>query len=175
MLERDRTTVLVVDVQEAFRKGVEHFDDVAKGSAVLLQAAQIMGLPVVVTEQYPKGLGATVDEVARHLGDVVPLPKTVFSGASADGFDLGGRDQVLMCGIEAHVCVHQTAAELLAGGVEVHVAVDAVGSRSALDREVGLRRMTDAGAVPTTVETALFEMFGKAGGDEFKQVQGLVK
>ena len=99
----------------------------------------------------------------------------MFSGASADGFDLGGRDQVLMCGIEAHVCVHQTAAELLAGGVEVHVAVDAVGSRSALDREVGLRRMTDAGAVPTTVETALFEMLGKAGGDEFKQVQGLVK
>jgi nicotinamidase-related amidase len=116
-----------------------------------------------------------VPEVAEHLGDIEPLPKTVFSGASADGFDLDGRDQVLMCGIETHVCVHQTAAELLAGGVEVHVAVDAVGSRSALDREVGLRRMTDAGAVPTTVETALFEMFGRAGGDEFKQVQGLVK
>jgi nicotinamidase-related amidase len=73
------------------------------------------------------------------------------------------------------VCVHQTAAELLAGGVEVHVAVDAVGSRAAVDREVGLQKMTAAGAVPTSVETALFEMLGRAGSDEFKQVQGLVK
>ena len=98
----------------------------------------------MVTEQYPQGLGATVDEVAGHLGDVEPLPKTVFSGASADGFDLDGRDQVLICGIETHVCVYQTAAELLAAGVEVHVAEDAVSSRSALNREVGLRKMADA-------------------------------
>ena len=175
MLERERTTILVVDVQEAFRKGVQGFDGVARGAGILLQAAGIMGLPAIVTEQYPEGLGATVPEVAEHLGDIEPLPKSVFSGASADGFDLGGRDQVLMCGIETHVCVHQTAAELLAAGVEVHVAVDAVGSRSELDRDVGLRRMSDAGAVPSTIETGLFEMFGRAGGDEFKQVQGLVK
>ncbi len=175
MLERERTTVVVIDVQEAFRKGVERFDDVAHGAAVLLQAARIMGLPAVVTEQYPQGLGATVDEVAGHLGDVEPLPKTVFSGASADGFDLDGRDQVLICGIETHVCVYQTAAELLAAGVEVHVAEDAVSSRSALNRDVGLRKMAELGAKATSVETGLFEMLGRAGTDEFKQVQGLVK
>jgi nicotinamidase-related amidase len=175
MLERDRTTLLVIDVQEAFRKGVDRFDQVAHGAGVLVQAAHIMGLPVVVTEQYPQGLGATVDEVAEHLGDVAPLPKTVFSGASADGFDLDGRDQVLVCGIETHVCVYQTVGELLADGVEAHVATDAVSSRTAENREVGLQKMVAAGAVPTSVETALFEMLGRAGTDEFKQVQGLVK
>ena len=175
MLSRERATVLVIDVQEAFRKSVERFDDVAHGAAVLLQAARIMGLPAVVTEQYPQGLGATVDEVAGHLGDVEPLPKTVFSGASADGFDLDGRDQVLICGIETHVCVYQTAAELLAAGVEVHVAEDAVSSRSALNRDVGLRKMAELGAKTTSVETGLFEMLGRAGTNEFKQVQGLVK
>ncbi len=175
MLERDRTAMVVVDVQEAFRPGVDRFEDVARGAAALVQAAHIMGLPVLVTEQYPQGLGATVPEVADHLGDTEPLPKTVFSGASADGFDLGGRDQVLICGIETHVCVYQTAAELLADGVEVHVAEDAVGSRSALNRDVGLRKMAELGAKATSVETALFEMLGRAGTDEFKQVQGLVK
>ena len=175
MLARERTAIVVVDVQEAFRPGVDRFEQVAGGAAALVRAAHIMGLPVVVTEQYPQGLGATVPEVADHLGDVEPLPKTVFSGASADGFDLGGRDQVLICGIETHVCVYQTAAELLADGVEVHVAEDAVGSRSALNRDVGLRKMAELGAKATSVETALFEMLGRAGTDEFKQVQGLVK
>ncbi len=175
MLERDRTAIVVVDVQEAFRPGVDRFEDVAHGAAALVQAAHIMGLPVLVTEQYPQGLGATVPEVADHLGDSQPLPKTVFSGASADGFDLGGRDQVLICGIETHVCVYQTAAELLSAGIEVHVAEDAVGSRSALNRDVGLRKMADLGAKATSVETSLFEMLGRAGTDEFKQVQGLVK
>ena len=82
---------------------------------------------------------------------------------------------MLICGIETHVCVYQTAAELLADGVEVHVAEDAVSSRSALNRDVGLRKMADLGAKATSVETALFEMLGRAGTDEFKQVQGLVK
>jgi len=175
MLERDRTALVVVDVQEAFRPGVDRFDEVARGAGALVQAAHIMGLPVLVTEQYPQGLGATVPEVAGHLGDTEPLPKTVFSGASADGFDLGGRDQVLICGIETHVCVYQTAAELLSDGVEVHVAEDAVSSRSALNRDVGLRKMAELGAKATSVETSLFEMLGRAGTDEFKQVQGLVK
>jgi nicotinamidase-related amidase len=175
MLDRERTTVVVVDVQEAFRKGVEGFPEVAHGAGVLVQAARIMSLPLIVTEQYPQGLGETVPEVADHLGEVAPLPKTVFSGASADGFDLDGRDQVLMCGIETHVCVYQTAGELLAAGVEVQVATDAVGSRTAQNREVGLQKMIAAGAAPTSVETALFEMLGRAGTDEFKQVQGLVK
>jgi nicotinamidase-related amidase len=99
----------------------------------------------------------------------------VFSAAAADGFDLGGRDQALVCGIETHVCVSQTAHDLLDRGVEVHVARDAVTSRTAENREVGLHKMERSGAIVTSVETALFELVGAAGSDEFKQVQRLVK
>jgi nicotinamidase-related amidase len=132
-------------------------------------------MPVVASEQYPKGLGATVPEVAEHLDGVEPIAKLSFSAAAADGFDLGGRDQVLVCGIESHVCVSQTAHDLLDQGVEVHVARDAVTSRTEANRELGLHKMEGSGAVVTSVETALFELLGAAGTDEFKQVQGLIK
>ncbi len=115
VLARNRTALLVVDVQEAFRPVIDGFDDVARATALLVQGARALGVPVLVTEQYPRGLGATVPEVADHLGAGTPcLPKTVFSAADAAGFDLQGRDQVLVCGIEAHVCVHQTTQHLLA-------------------------------------------------------------
>ena len=174
-LRRDRTALVVVDVQEAFRPAVLDFDRVAGETAKLIQGARALDLPVLVTEQYPKGLGATVPEIAEHLDGVDPIEKLCFSAAAADGFDLGGRDQALVCGIEAHVCVSQTAHDLLERGVEVHVARDAVTSRTEENREVGLRKMERAGAIVTSVETALFELLGAAGSDEFKQVQRLVK
>ena len=175
VLDRDRAALVVVDVQEAFRPAVRDFDSVAKGVAVLVQGARILGLPVVVTQQYPKGLGETVPEVAEHLDGIEPLDKVVFSAAAADGFDLDGRDQALVCGIESHVCVSQTAHDLLDRGVEVQVARDAVTSRTDENRELGLHKMEGSGAVLTSVETALFELLGAAGTDEFKQVQGLIK
>ncbi len=101
--------------------------------------ARTLGLPTVVTEQYPKGLGPTVPEVAEHIHGVEPIEKTVFSAVRAQGFDLGSRDQALVCGIETHVCVWQTASDLLDRGVEVHVARDAVTSRTEENRELGLR------------------------------------
>ena len=174
-LERERTALVVVDVQEAFRPAVERFDEVVTSTAKLIQGAEALGVPVIVTEQYPKGLGATVAEIAEHLNGVEAIEKTCFSAARADGFDLNGRDQALLCGIEAHVCVSQTAHDLLERGVEVHVARDAVTSRTAENREVGLHKMERSGAVVTSVETALFELLGAAGSDEFKQVQRLVK
>jgi nicotinamidase-related amidase len=174
-LERDRTALVVVDVQEAFRPAVDRFDAVVESTAKLIQGAGALGVPVIVTEQYPKGLGATVAEVAEHLNGVEPVEKTCFSAARADGFDLQGRDQALLCGIEAHVCVSQTAHDLLEQGVEVHVARDAVASRTAENREVGLHKMERSGAVVTSVEAALFELLGAAGSDEFKQVQRLVR
>jgi hypothetical protein len=130
---------------------------------------------VIVTEQYPKGLGRTVPEVAEHLNGVKPIEKVEFSAAAADGFDPGGRTQALVCGIESHVCVSQTAHDLIEAGLEVHVARDAVTSRTAENRDVGLRKMEQAGAVVTSVEAALFELLGAAGSDEFKTVQGLIK
>lgn len=174
-LDRDRSALVVIDVQEGFRKAIPDFEALAAATATMVRGAATLGLPIVVTEQYPKGLGATVPEVAEHLPDGVRrLPKTVFSAAEADGFDLLGRERAIVCGIEAHVCVNQTVLSLLAGGVEVHVVADAVGSRSAANRELGLARAERAGAWLTSVEMALFELLGAAGGDEFKAVQRLV-
>ena len=175
VLDRESTLLVVVDAQEAFRPAVLDFDGVIHNVAVLVQGANALGVPVVVTEQYPKGLGHTVPEVAEHLNGVEPIEKVCFSAAAADGFDTGGRRQALVCGIESHVCVSQTAHDLLESGVEVHVARDAVSSRTAENREVGIHKMEAAGAVVTSVETALFELLGAAGSDEFKTVQGLIK
>lgn len=175
LLDRDRAALVVVDVQEAFRPAVEAFAEVAGECATLLRGAKALGVPAIVTEQYPRGLGATVAEVAGHLNGAPVIEKTKFSAARAEGFDLGGRDQVLLCGIETHVCVSQTAHDLMASGAEVHVARDAVSSRTAANREAGLRRMEASGAVLTTVETALFELLGEAGTPEFKEIQKLVK
>ncbi len=173
-LDRERTALVVIDVQEAFAKAVERFDEVVRQTSILVRGARTLGLPLLVTEQYPRGLGDTVPAVREALGDEPRLAKTVFSAARADGFDLDGRDQALVCGIETHVCVNQTVHDLLAGGVEVHVPIDAVSSRTAANRELGLRKMEESGAILTSVETALFELLGAAGSDEFKTIQKLV-
>jgi len=174
-LERERAALVVVDVQEAFRKAVPDFDEVASAVGTLVQGAVAIGVPVIVTEQYPKGLGRTVSEVAEHLPEgTEPVEKVRFSAAEAEGFDLGGRDQAIVCGIEAHVCVNQTTLDLLGRGVEVQVVSDAVGSRTAENRDLGLRRAERAGAGLTSVEMALFELLGGSDAEEFKVVQGLV-
>ncbi|HEV2814659.1 MAG TPA: isochorismatase family protein [Solirubrobacteraceae bacterium] len=173
MLARDRTTLVVVDLQEAFRKAVPDFEEVARRAATLVEGARILGVPAIVTEQYPTGLGRTVDEVGLN-GEPV-LEKTVFAASQAEGFDLEGRDQALVCGIEAHVCVHQTVEDLSAKGVEVHVAADAIASRDPANKVVALQRAERAGAVPTTTEMALLELCGRAGTPEFKTIQRLIK
>jgi len=174
VLDRERAALVVIDVQEAFRKAVAGFDGVAHQTAILVQGARALGIPVVVTEQYPRGLGDTVAEVAEHLDGVPRVEKTVFSAARAKGFDLGGRDQAIVCGIETHVCVNQTVHDLLDQGVTVHVAEDAVGSRTEANRAAGLHKMEQSGAIVSSVETALFELLGEAGTPEFKSVQKLV-
>ena len=166
-LDAARTTLIVVDVQEGFRKAIPDFERIAKATATLIEGAQAIGIPIVVTEQYPKGLGETAPEVADRLPEgTEPLEKVCFSAAEADDFDLGGRDQALVCGIETHVCVNQTVLDLLESGTEVQVAEDAVASR--------FQKMAGAGAVLTSVETALFELLGRAGTDEFKRIQKLI-
>jgi nicotinamidase-related amidase len=171
MLERNNAALVVIDVQESFRPYAA-FDGVAAACAKLVEAARILQLPALVSEQYPKGLGHTAPEVG--LQREPRIEKTVFSAARADGFDLSGRSQALVCGIEAHVCVSQTVHDLLDDGVEVHVPAEAVGSRHALDYERALERMELAGAVVTTVEAALFELLERAGTPEFKAVQKLI-
>jgi nicotinamidase-related amidase len=171
LLERSRATLIVVDVQEGFRPYAS-FVGVADACATLVQAARILDVPRVVSEQYPKGLGHTAPEVG--LQEETVIEKSVFSAARAEGFDLKGRDQAVVCGIETHVCVSQTVQDLLESGIEVHVPADAVGSRHEIDYERGLERLERAGAVVTTVEAALFELLERAGTPEFKAVQKLI-
>lgn len=173
MLRRDDTAVVVVDVQEGFRKAVGDFEEVAQNAGKLVEGARVLDVPVIVSEQYPKGLGSTAPEVGLNGEPVVE--KTAFAASCAAGFDLGGRSQAVVCGIEAHICVHQTVEDLRSKGVEVHVVTDAVASRDPRDKAVALQRAERAGAVPTTVEMALFELCGRAGTEEFKRVQGLIK
>ncbi len=172
LLSCHRTSLIVVDVQEGFR-AYDTFDEVARACAKLIEAARILDVPRIVSEQYPKGLGHSVPELGLD-GEPV-IEKTVFSAVRAEGFGLNGRDQVVVCGIETHVCVSQTAHDLLQRGVEVHIPADAVGSRHERDYRWGLERLDRAGAVVTTLESVLFELLGRAGTPEFKQVQALIK
>jgi nicotinamidase-related amidase len=171
LLARERAALVVIDVQEGFRPYAA-FEPVASACAKLLEAARILEVPSIVSEQYPRGLGHTAPEVG--LREETVIEKSVFSAARADGFDLGGRQQAIVCGIETHVCVSQTVHDLLAQGIEVHVPADAVGSRHEIDYERGLERMERAGAVVGTVEAALFELLERAGTPEFKAVQKLI-
>ena len=171
LLKRERVALIVVDVQEGFRP-YDSFAGVAASCAKLIAAARLLGVPALVSEQYPKGLGHSAPELG--LQDEQRIEKSIFSAARAEGFDLAGREQAIVCGIETHVCVSQTVHDLLDRGVEVHVPADAVGSRHRVDYERGLERMERAGAVVTTVEAALFELLERAGTPEFKSVQKLI-
>jgi nicotinamidase-related amidase len=148
LLARDRAALVVIDVQDGFRP-YDSFAGVAASCAKLLAGARILGVPALVSEQYPKGLGHSAPELG--LEDEPRIEKTVFSAARADGFELGGRDQAIVCGIETHVCVSQTVHDLLERGIEVHVPADAVGSRHAVDYERGLERLERVGEVVGTV------------------------
>ena len=175
-LDPERAALVVVDVQEAFRKAIPGFDEVAKAAATLVEGADAIGIPIIVTEQYPKGLGSTVPEVAGHLpAGLEPIEKVRFSAAEAEGFELEGRDQAIVCGIETHVCVNQTVLDLIDAGKQVHVVADAVGSRTEENRELGLHKMERAGAVISSVETALFELLRGSDNPAFREVQALVK
>lgn len=175
-LRPERSVLVVIDVQTAFRPAIDGFDRVAERCARMVRGARALEIPIVVTEQYPEGLGATVPEIADVLPPDAPrLPKTAFAAGRAPGFHLSGREQVLLVGIEAHVCVQATALDLLRQGLLVHVLTDAVGSRNAEDRAAGLGRVSAAGAVLGTTEGTLLELLGDARAPQFKTIQELIR
>lgn len=176
-LTADTCSLAVIDVQD---KLLAKFPDAAGlvGSvAFLLDAAALVGVPAFATEQYPKGLGPTSPDLARRLPADIP-PKTAFTGCGAAGFLQGlqsaRRPNVVLAGIESHVCVSQTAFDLLDAGFRVFLPVDAIGSRHRLDHDTALDRLTRTGCVPTTAEAVAFEWVGDAGHPQFKAFSRLV-
>jgi nicotinamidase-related amidase len=180
LLGRDDTGLVVVDVQEGFRPVIDQFDAVVANCRILVAGFGILGAPVLVTEQYPKGLGHTVAEIAEVVPDGAPVAEKLrFSACGVEAFEdalaATGRKRWVVCGIEAHVCVNQTVHDLISRGHEVHVAGDAVSSRNPENRRLGLEKAVGAGARLTSAEMALFEMLEQAGGAEFKQISALVR
>lgn len=171
------TALLVVDVQQKLVGAIAGHRRVVFNVRRLIEGAKILGMPVAATEQYPQGLGPTVPELAERLGEVPSKLTFSCGGCPAIFADLRQRDicKLLVCGIEAHVCVQQTVLDLMGAGWRVYVAVDAVGSRFAVDRRTALRRMESCGATLTTTEAALFEWCRVAGTPEFKQISRLVQ
>lgn len=179
-LEAKRAALAVIDVQEAFRPHIPDFAEVAARCALVAQAARLLDVPVVITEQYPKGLGRTAAEIAAVLPkDFEPVEKTAFSSCGAQQFvarlEAAGARQILLCGIEAHVCVNQTAHDLLALGFQVHLLTDSISSRTTENRQTGLAKMQRSGALPSSTELALFELLRDARHEQFKAIQKLIK
>jgi nicotinamidase-related amidase len=171
------TGLLVIDVQDKLMAKIPPAEALTRNIAFLVDGARLLDMPVQATEQYPKGLGGTVAELARRLPQ--RPDKTAFSCCAVpglvEGFRQAARLKVVLAGIETHVCVQHTALDLLAQGFHVYIPVDAVASRSALDHEYALRRLENAGAVLTTAETCVFEWVGGAGHPRFKEVSKLVQ
>jgi nicotinamidase-related amidase len=177
LMNREDSALLVIDVQEALIKLINDQKRIIWNVRRLLDAAQVLGVPIAATEQYPDRLSPTVPELKERIGHA-PDKLSFSAGVCGDIFERwkgDGRSRVLICGIEAHVCVLQTALDLAASGFEVYVAVDAVGSRYAIDRETALRRMESAGVILTTTETAFFEWCRTAEAPEFKKISALAK
>lgn len=179
-LRADDAVLLVIDMQERLQPQIHGDARLRQRAAALAAGMRLLDVPVVVTEQYPKGLGRTVPELqeaATAAGG--PLEKTSFACGDDPGvrarLDALGRRTVLLAGVEAHICVLQTALGLQEAGYRVQVVEDAVGSRSAEDKATGLARLRMSGVEPSTVEMALFEVMGGSRHPRFKDVQALIK
>lgn len=176
LLDTGRARLLVVDVQEKLVPAIHDSDAIVRSCADLLEAANLLRVPVFATEQYPRGLGSTVGSLGKSLPNCVE--KVRFSAASVLDWSLQQgtqRDQVIVVGLETHVCVMQTVMDLLSQSFSVHIPVDAVGSRFAVDHDTALQRMRDHGATITTTETVIFELCETAAAPQFKQISQLVR
>ena len=179
LLTPENTILVAVDFQERLFPVMHDKEKLLRQVVKLIRGVRVLEIPVILTEQYPRGLGPTLPEIAGLLPDVKPVAKTCFSCCDAPAFNAAleatGRKQVLICGIEAHICVYQTAVALRLVGYEVQVVADCVSSRDPENKMVSLFKMGAAGISPTTMETALFELLKVAGGDRFKQISDIVK
>jgi len=173
------SALFLCDMQEKFRPMISHFDQVVHNSNRVLNAAKIMDLPVMVTEQYPKGLGPTVDEIELAKFSLTAYPKTCFTMCLPDLMTKLKEEQadtqsIILCGIETHACIHHTTLDLLEAGFQVHIPVDCASSRSETDRRFALARLRDVGAHLTTSECVILGLAPDAAHPKFKGLQKIV-
>lgn len=177
-LRCDETLLLVVDVQEKLVPAMFEAERVTRGVSLLARVATQLAIPVIVTEQNPSRLGATVESIARVLESFEAIPKMRFSACVEEtmhALDLSNRATIILCGLETHICVLQTALDLVENGFTVFVPQDAVSSRYESDKRAGLERMRSVGVVSSSVEMAIYELLGEAGTDDFRVLLPFVK
>ncbi len=178
-LDKAGSVLVVVDVQDKLLPAIHDWPTVLENTVKMVKFAQTLGVPVLVTEQYPKGLGPTNAQVRALFPAFSPLAKTCFSCFDAPAFaaavETAGARNLVLVGTEAHICVQQTALAALDRGYGVHIVADAVGSRTPANKELGLAKIRHAGGVVSAVEIALYEWLERADGPEFKSVLPLIK
>ena len=176
---KDHTIGLVIDVQEKLFPHMQEKEMLERNTKILLAGMKELGVPVLITEQYRKGLGDTVEFVRENLTEFAPMEKMTFSCCDDDAFAASltkkGRKNVIICGIEAHVCVLQTSVDLIDKGYQPIVIEDCISSRKLNDKDIAIRRMRQEGVIISTCESILFELARISGTDTFKAISKLVK
>lgn len=178
LLDKDNCLLLIIDLQDNLMKAMEQAEKVYKNTQLLIAACKQLAMPIVVTEQYPKGLGSTAQAITDHLPEYARVEKTSFSACTEDTIQVLnqlGRKQILVVGSETHICVFQTVRDLIALGYEPYVISDAVCSRYKLNYKNGIHLMQEEGAVITNAETVVFDLLKKSGTPEFKAISPLLK
>jgi isochorismate hydrolase len=179
MLDKDNAALLIIDIQERLAVVMDKKDMVVRNTLHLVELAKMQSLPVVVTEQYPKGLGKTLPEIQSALPAFLPIEKVSFNCCGEASFNEQmkrlGKKKIIVTGMETHICVLQTSLGLMKAGFDVHLVVDAVCSRTKANWRSGLELIRDAGGVVTNTETVLFQLLGVAGTPEFKAISNRIK
>jgi nicotinamidase-related amidase len=178
-IEREQAIAIVVDYQEKLLPVMNEREQLIHNSCILLEGLKALDVPMLVTQQYTKGLGSTTDDICEALGEFEPVEKVTFSAMGTqefvDAMKVAGRKNVIMTGTETHICVQQTTLELLEAGYNVYLVQDCVGSRKDNDKNIACQRMAAAGAVVTTYEAVLYELLKGAKAEGFKTVSAIVK
>ncbi|MDG2181075.1 MAG: hydrolase [Mariniblastus sp.] len=182
LMNGDDTAILIIDAQEKLMPLIQNHDEIQTNIIKLLRAAKTLGVTTAATEQYPRGLGTTVEPIRNELepSEFSPIAeKTMFSCRECDGLltklSKSGIQNLLLCGIETHICIAQSAMDLMSLGFRTFICADAVGSRNTLDHQLGINRMESNGAVITTTEAAIFEMCVDSKNPAFKTISKLVQ
>ena len=179
MLKKDNSILVIIDIQDKLLRATYNPNTVLNSSVKITKASKILNIPVIITEQYPKGLSYTIDNIKNEFADVIPIEKTSFSAMNDEKFrnqiKSCGKKQILICGIETHICVLQTAADLISEGYEVYILKDACSSRNEFEHNTGIELLAQYGAKITCSEIAIFQWLESSKHPRFKEVQALIK